>query len=218
MSPAVTKANIFRSISGSSTVLVLSGSTLTTRTAALDDDAQEIFTIAIPAERATISSNRNAFPRRLSTRVRRAPWLQAQASPSVAAAPTSRGEQETTEAGAGNPVGVAEPAPDPDREPPRPPPRADKIELTIESLQNYELIKPIPVIVEPLGDKIFVAEVPEMDLSITGNSVGDTLILLKDHIATVYEGLRIKKNLDAQRARQLKLLEGYIGKSRRSWF
>ncbi len=90
--------------------------------------------------------------------------------------------------------------------------------MTIESLQNYELIKPIPVIVEPLGDKIFVAEVPEMDLSITGNSVGDTLILLKDHIATVYEGLRIKKNLDTERTRQLRMLEAHIGKSRRSWF
>ena len=110
---------------------------------------------------------------------------------------------------------TVDPAPDPD---PRKPPRAEKIELTIESLQNYDLIKPIPVIVEPLGDKIFLAEVPEMDLSITGNSVGDTLILLKDHISTVFEGLRVKKNLDTERARQLKALEAYIGRSRRSWF
>jgi hypothetical protein len=213
MISAANKVNIFRSSSGSPTVLISSNSTLATTSGA---GGQESFTMAISPAAVTISSTRNAATRRLSTRARPTPWLRAEASRSDAPAPALRPEEEPSEAASpdqNEPIVAAVSV-----EPPKPPLKTSKIELTIESLQNYDLVKPIPVIVDPLGDKLFVAEVPEMDLSITGNSVGDTLILLKDHIATVYEGLRIKKNLDPERTRQLRLLEAYIGKSRRSWF
>ena len=108
-----------------------------------------------------------------------------------------------------------EPAPAADQ--PKLPPRQEKIELTIDSLQNYELLKPIRVVVEPLGDKVFVAEAPELNVSTSGTSVGGTLILLKDHISTIYECYTSKKNLDSERARHFKIFETYIGRPRRNW-
>jgi hypothetical protein len=110
---------------------------------------------------------------------------------------------------------VVEPAPVVDQ--PKPPPRQDKIELTIDSLQNYELLKPIRVVVESLGDKVFVAEAPDLNVSTSGTSVGGALILLKDHISTIYEGYTSKKNLDSERARQFKTFETFIGRPRRNW-
>ena len=111
--------------------------------------------------------------------------------------------------------GGVEPAPAVDQ--PKLPPRQEKIELTIDSLQNYELLKPIRVVVEPLGDKIFVAEAPELNVSTNGTSVGGALIQLKDHISTIYEGYTSKKNLDTERARHFKIFETYIGRPRRNW-
>jgi hypothetical protein len=105
-----------------------------------------------------------------------------------------------------------------DSTPPAAEPRvASRLELAIDSLPGYELIKPIPVIVEPLGNKVFVAEVPDLDISITGTSVSGVLLQLKDQIVRVYEGLRTKKGLDPERTRQLGKLETYIVK-RRNWF
>jgi hypothetical protein len=111
--------------------------------------------------------------------------------------------------------GLVDPLPVADH--PKPPPWKDKVELTIDSLQNYALLKPIGVIVESLGDKVFVAEAPELNVSTSGTSVGGALISLKDHISTIYEGYINKKNLDTERARQLKTFEMYISKPRRNW-
>jgi len=94
----------------------------------------------------------------------------------------------------------------------------EKIELAIDKLPNHELIKPIPVLIESLGDKVFIAEVPGLEISITGNSMGGVLLQLKEHIANIYEGHRASNNLKQEGARQLKLLEAYIGKTRRNWF
>ena len=102
-------------------------------------------------------------------------------------------------------------------EPPKPA-RAERIQLAIDSLQNYEILKPIPVLVESLGDSVFVAEAPDLNVSITGNSVGSAFLLLKDHIINIYEGYRSKKGLDSERARQLLIFDEYIGKTRRHWF
>jgi hypothetical protein len=102
-----------------------------------------------------------------------------------------------------------------------PPPRAatiGKIELAIESLQDYDLAKPIPVLIESLGDKVFVAESLDLNLSTTGNSVGAAFTLLKEQIITTYEACRSKKASDPQRAQQLAAFEQYIGKPRRHWF
>jgi hypothetical protein len=67
------------------------------------------------------------------------------------------------------------------------------------------------------GTKVFVAEAPDLNVSTSGNSVGGALILLKDHISTIYEGYTSKKNLDGERARQFKVFETYIGRPRRNW-
>jgi len=119
------------------------------------------------------------------------------------------------EMGAQDANSVVEPAPVVDQ--PKPPPRQDKIELTIDSLQNYELLKPIRVVVESLGGKVFVAEAPDLNVSTSGTSVGRALILLNDHISTIYEGYTSKKNLDSERTRQFKTFETYIGRPRRNW-
>jgi len=100
---------------------------------------------------------------------------------------------------------------------PKPPSAISRVELTIDSLHNYELIRPIPVVVESLGERNFVAEMPDLNISTTASSASDIVLTLKDRIAQVYDGLRIKKNLDIEQARQLRVLESYIGKSRRSW-
>jgi hypothetical protein len=100
---------------------------------------------------------------------------------------------------------------------PKPPSTISRVELTIDSLHNYELIRPIPVVVESLGERNFVAEVADLNISTTASNASDILLTLKDRIAQVYDGLRIKKNLDIEQARQLRVLETYIGKSRRSW-
>ena len=103
----------------------------------------------------------------------------------------------------------------------KPPPKATKIErieLAIDSIQGYDLIKPIPVLIESLGDKVFVAEAPDLNLSTSGNSVGAAFLMLKEQIITTYEGDRSKKGPDPQRTQQLAALEQYIGKPRRHWF
>jgi hypothetical protein len=41
---------------------------------------------------------------------------------------------------------------------------------------------PIPVLIECLGDKVFVAEAPDLNISTTGNSVGAAFLLLKEQI------------------------------------
>lgn len=38
--------------------------------------------------------------------------------------------------------------------------KIERIELAIDSIQGYDLIKSIPVLIESLGDKVFVAEAP----------------------------------------------------------
>jgi hypothetical protein len=96
--------------------------------------------------------------------------------------------------------------------------KTDKIALAIDSLNNYDLIKPIPVLIESLGDKVFVAESLELNVSTTGDSVGAAFLLLKEQIITTYEGYRNRKGSDSERARQLAVFDQYIGKPRRHWF
>jgi len=160
-----------------------------------------------------ISSNRNAASQRPSDRAGRPAAVGVQGH--VHANPEAPTPTSGSLAGPEDASGSVEAAPFIDQ--PKPPTRTEKVELTIDSLQNYELLKPIRVVVESLGDKVFVAEAPELNVSTTGNSVGGALILLKDHISTVYEGYTSKKNLDAERTRQFKVFETYIGRPRRNW-
>jgi hypothetical protein len=101
--------------------------------------------------------------------------------------------------------------------PAKPPSAISRVELTIDSLRTYDLIRPIPVIVESLGERNYVAEMPDLNISTTASNPSDIIITLKDRIAQVYDNLRVLKHLDAEQSRQLKVLESYIAKTRRGW-
>jgi len=190
-------------------------SEFTTGVSMISTGAEATFTTGASATTIMISSNRNAASQWPSGRPPAA-GVQRQVYANFEALTPTSGSLEGPDIGVQNPSGSVEAAA-PVIDQPKPPTRTEKVELTIDSLQNYELFKPIRVVVESLGDKVFVAEAPELNVSTTGNSVGGALILLKDHISTVYEGYTSKKNLDAERTRQFKVFETYIGRPRRNW-
>ena len=181
------KTNIVHSSTWTPSVFVSSGSPLAITTFVLGTNTEEYCTIAVPAP-AMISSSRVSWSRRLSNRARRAQWVAAQSfvPPEANMAPRSPPQMPG--------IGAPETPPNPatTEEPPKPA-KAKRIQLAIDSLQNYEILKPIPVLVESLGDTVFVAEAPDLNVSITGNSVGSAFLLLKDHIINIYEGYRSKK-------------------------
>lgn len=189
-------------------------SEFTTGVSMISTGTEATFTTGASATTLMISSNRNAASQRPSGRAGRPAAVGVQGH--VHANPEALTPTSGSLTGPEDPSGSVEAAA-PVIDQPKPPTRTEKVELTIDSLQNYELFKPIRVVVESLGDKVFVAEAPELNVSTTGNSVGGALILLKDHISTVYEGYTSKKNLDAERTRQFKVFETYIGRPRRNW-
>jgi predicted RNase H-like HicB family nuclease len=192
---------------------VSTGSPLAARTFTLQTSAENVVAIEIRRAAVMISSNRIATVQRLSNRRQRTRWLEAQTSALLEPPLTSRAPPRQIGIGASDFVVKtvsAEPRPKPARN--------ERIELAIDSLQNYELIQAIPVLIESLGDKVFVAEAPDLNVSTTGNSVGAAFLLLKEHIVTTYEGYRSKKGLDSERARQLSIFDKYIGKTKRHWF
>jgi hypothetical protein len=101
--------------------------------------------------------------------------------------------------------------------PSKPTSGTSRVELTIDSLRTYQLVKPIPVFVEALGERHYVAEVPDMNITTSASSLSEILIVLKDSVTQTYDRLRIRRNLEPEQARQLKMLETYIGKSKRGW-
>ena len=206
-------SNIVHSSIWMPSVFVSSGSPLKAKTSVLPTRTENIFAMAVPAPAAVISSNRIASSRLTSNRGQRSQWIEAQSSVSVEAVLAACTPPPQT--GTGTPDFVAKAA-SADALPK--PSRAERIELAIDSLQNYELIKPIPVLIESLGDKVFVAEAPDLNVSTTGNSVGVAFLLLKEHIITTYENYRGKKGLDSERTRQLGIFDKYIGKGKRHWF
>jgi predicted RNase H-like HicB family nuclease len=206
-------SNIVHSSIWMPSVFVSSGSPLKAKTSVLPTRTENIFAMAVPAPDAVISSNRIASSRLTSNRGQRSQWLEAQSSVSVEAVLAASTPPQQT--GTGTPDFVAKAA---SAEALPKPSRTERIELAIDSLQNYELIKPIPVLIESLGDKVFVAEAPDLNVSTTGNSVGAAFLLLKEHIITTYEGYRSKKGLDSERTRQLGIFDKYIGKAKRHWF
>jgi hypothetical protein len=189
-------------------------SDFTTGVSVIGTSTETTFTTGGSATTIVIRSNRNTTSRWSGGRSAGIEFQSVSHADADAPASTS-GSLQSSELGAQDPSGVGEPTPV--AEQPKPPPRTGKIELTIDSLQNYELLKPIRVIVESLGDKVFVAEAPDLNVSTSGTSVGGALILLKDHISTIYEGYTSKKNLDSERARHFKTFETYIGRPRRNW-
>jgi len=232
--------NIVHSTLSSAKVFVSTASRPSTSRLVPDTSADGAFTMPAGAATSLTSTNRTAFSRILTNRVRSSLRVSFQSPRPVdgGAAPRESSQtpvtEEVTPSGPPNVVPEADiptPAPTPTPTPtptpaptptPTPAPKkstgAEKIELAIDKLPNHELIKPIPVLIESLGDKVFIAEVPGLDISITGNSMGGVLLQLKEHIANIYEGQRASNNLKPEAARQLKVLETYIGKTRRNWF
>jgi len=96
---------------------------------------------------------------------------------------------------------------------PAAPGQADGIDLIIDKLPRHGLIKPIPVTIAPLGDRVFVASTPDLDITVTGNSLSDALLLLKQQLETTYESLRTKASTKEQE-RQLSRMRAYIQESR----
>ena len=85
-----------------------------------------------------------------------------------------------------------------------------RIELIIDRLTRHELIETIPVTVESLGDKVFTATVGALDLTGTGNTLGDALLIVKDQLGILYEKLSKTTNLDSDEEKQLKYLQSHI--------
>jgi len=96
---------------------------------------------------------------------------------------------------------------------PAAPGQADGIDLIIDKLPRHGLVKPIPVTIAPLGDRVFVASTPDLDITVTGNSLSDALLLLKQQLETTYESLRTKASTKEQE-RQLSRMRAYIQESR----
>lgn len=193
-------------------------SDFTTGVTLISTGSEATFTTGASATTIMIASNRNAPSIWPSGRSGRPPAIGVQghvnANP-IAATPAS-GSLEVADTDVQDPSGPVEAAA-PVVDQPKPTTQPDKIELTIDSLQNYDVLKPIRVVVESLGDKVFVAEAPDLNVSTTGNSVGGALVLLKEHISNIYEGYNSRKNLDGERTRQFKVFEAYIGRPRRNW-
>ena len=87
--------------------------------------------------------------------------------------------------------------------------QGESIDLIIDKLPRHALVKPIPVTISPLGDRVFIASTPDLDITVTGNSLSDALLLLKQQLESTYESLR-SKGSGREEERQLKRLRDYI--------
>ena len=210
--------NILYSTSSAATLFISTGSRPATSVSLLDTSADGMFTMMAGAATSVTSTNRTAPSQILTNRARASLWVRLER-------PLPVGDVSVTREPGQTPA-IAEPEPSDSRDSapaaPAPTPKksagAERIELAIDKLPNHELIKPIPVLVEALGDKVFIAEVPGLDISMTGNSMAGVLLQLKECVANIYEAHRGSTNLSADKAGQLKALESYIGKTRRNWF
>ena len=176
------------------------------------------FTASAPAAPVAITSTLNRWCRKQSTRLQKSQWLTSGAAVSLAPMhvpiipkqtdfPNTYTETTPTETVSNTVIETASKSARMER----------RLELAIDSLHNYDLLRPIPVLIESLGDKVFVAEAHDLNISTTGNSVGAAFILLKEQIVNIYEGLQNKKGPDADRERQLAVFGQYIGNPRRRW-
>jgi hypothetical protein len=87
----------------------------------------------------------------------------------------------------------------------------NRIELIIDSLPNHELVESIPIAIDALGDSVFTASMRNVDIAATGNSVGEALLLLKEHIAATFDELnRQLSHLTQDQKTTLQLLHTYI--------
>ena len=139
----------------------------------------------------------------------RSPQVVEQPSPPPAEERTSSGEPgERSEPPATAPDNGSEPAPSKDRGASTSG-QGDGIDLIIDKLPRHALVKPIPVTISPLGDRVFIASTPDLDITVTGNSLSDALLLLKQQLESTYESLRGKAS-GREEERQFKRLREYI--------
>ena len=139
----------------------------------------------------------------------RAPQVVAQPSPPPAEEGAPSGEpQARSEPPPTAPDNGSEPAPPKERRASAPG-QGDSIELIIDKLPRHALVKPIPVTISPLGDRVFIASTPDLDITVTGNSLSDALLLLKQQLESTYEGLRGRAT-SREEERQLKRLREFI--------
>jgi hypothetical protein len=139
----------------------------------------------------------------------RPPLVVAQAGPLPSEESTSSGKLGgRPEPPATAPESGSEPAQTKDRRAPASG-QADSIDLIIDKLPRHALVKPIPVTISPLGDRVFIASTPDLDITVTGNSLSDALLLLKQQLESTYENLRGKAS-GREEERQLKRLRDYI--------
>jgi hypothetical protein len=203
--------------------LVSSGLHPTTTTSGLNTTAKELITTVALASTAMVNLDRTASSRLLSSRARRSLWARVQDSLSVEGMAATRGRPAKPDAtamkedGASDAVNADTPTDAAEASLAKPISGTSRVELTIDSLRTYELVKPIPVFVEALGERHYVAEVPDLNITTSASSLSEILIVLKDSVTQTYDRLRIRRNLEPEQARQLKMLETYIGKSKRGW-
>jgi len=93
---------------------------------------------------------------------------------------------------------------------PQAPGETHRIELIIDSLPRHQLIESIPVTVDSLGDQVFTATVHALNLTGTGNTLGDALIIVKDQIELLYEKLTKTSHPDDDEKKYLKYLQSHI--------
>jgi hypothetical protein len=206
---------IIRSSTRTPSTLLSSGLHPITMTSGVDMRAEELFTTVVVASTTKVSLDRTASLRLFSTRSRHSLWARVQDALSVQGVTATREAPGIPYAIVADAGGLADAAPAASL--PRQNSGTARVELTIDSLRTYELVKPIPVFVESLGERHYVAEVPDLNITTSSSSLSEILIVLKDSVTQTYDRLRIRRDLDHEQARQLKILETYIGKSKRGW-
>ena len=158
--------NIVHSTLSSAKVFVSTASRPATSRLVPDTSTDGAFTMAAGAATALTSTNRTSFSRILTNRARNSLRVGFRPPPPVEGGAVSPEPSQAPETEEVTPPGPPNVLPEADIPAPAPKKsaRAEKIELAIDKLPNHELIKPIPVLIESLGDKVFIAEVPGLDI------------------------------------------------------
>jgi hypothetical protein len=190
---------IIRSSTRTPSTLLSSGLHPISTTSGLNPTAKELFTTVVTASTTKVSLDRTASSRRFSSHSRRPLWARVQDTLSVVGmAATREAPAKPHLAGnadgfgnaanadglaanadslaANNADGLADAAPAASL--PKPTSEITRVELTIDSLRTYELVKPIPVFVETLGERHYVAEVPDLNITTSASSLSEILIVL----------------------------------------
>lgn len=94
--------------------------------------------------------------------------------------------------------------------------KSDALRLPLERVGQRPLFKPFEVVVECVDDDEFIASVPEINVAMVGESAGEAFLILKEHIADLYEVLSSGAALGPEPARQLSILESRLGEEGRA--